>query len=64
MTAMLRSILVSAVFEKMTEISIAKSDNSAAVTLMSTDVGVIEIHSLRLLIRIGRCNHTSGQTST
>ena len=35
---MLRGILVSAVYAKTTEISITALDNSAAVTLMSTDV--------------------------
>lgn len=35
---MLRGILVSAIYTKTTEISITALDNSAAVTLMSTDV--------------------------
>jgi ATP-binding cassette subfamily C (CFTR/MRP) protein 1 len=35
---MVRGALVNAVFRKTTEISITSLDNSAAVTLMSTDV--------------------------
>lgn len=35
---MLRGVLVSAIFSKSTELSISKSDDSAAVTLMSSDV--------------------------
>jgi ATP-binding cassette, subfamily C (CFTR/MRP), member 1 len=35
---MLRGILVAAIFSKTTELSITKSDDRAAVTLMSTDV--------------------------
>ncbi|KAH7145722.1 P-loop containing nucleoside triphosphate hydrolase protein [Dactylonectria estremocensis] len=46
---MLRGVLVSAIFSKATETSIAAADDSAAVTLMSSDVEVIvravkEIH--------------------
>ncbi|KAF5005603.1 hypothetical protein FDECE_7964 [Fusarium decemcellulare] len=46
---MLRGVLVSAVFSKATEMSITETDDSAAVTLMSSDVDVIvrairEIH--------------------
>ncbi|KAJ3526432.1 hypothetical protein NM208_g11192 [Fusarium decemcellulare] len=46
---MLRGVLVSAVFSKATEMSITATDDSAAVTLMSSDVDVIvrairEIH--------------------
>ncbi|KAM0524595.1 hypothetical protein ACHAPE_000693 [Trichoderma viride] len=46
---MLRGILVSAVFSKVTEVSVAAVDDSAALTLMSSDVDVIgramrEIH--------------------
>jgi hypothetical protein len=37
---MLRGTLVTAVFSKATEVSIAASDNAAAITLMSTDVSV------------------------
>ncbi|TQN69569.1 ABC transporter gloK [Colletotrichum shisoi] len=39
--AMLRGILVTAVYSKTTELRVAPGDNSAAVTLMSTDVDVI-----------------------
>lgn len=35
---MLRGILVSAVFSKVTEVSVAAVDDSAALTLMSSDV--------------------------
>jgi hypothetical protein len=35
---MLRGILVSAIYAKTTEISVTALDDSAAVTLMSTDV--------------------------
>ncbi|CAM1511520.1 Fc.00g090330.m01.CDS01 [Cosmosporella sp. VM-42] len=38
---MLRGALVAAIFSKATEMSITKSDDSAAVTLMSSDVEVI-----------------------
>jgi ATP-binding cassette, subfamily C (CFTR/MRP), member 1 len=38
MLAMLRGMLMSAIFAKSTEISITATDNDAAVTLMSTDV--------------------------
>ncbi|KAL9569400.1 hypothetical protein ACKAV7_006455 [Fusarium commune] len=46
---LLRGVLVSAVFSKATDLSITTTDDSAAVTLMSSDVGVIvravrEIH--------------------
>ncbi|KAL0933172.1 ABC multidrug transporter [Colletotrichum truncatum] len=46
---MLRGILVAAIYSKTTELSVAPGDDSAAVTLMSTDVEVIvrawrEIH--------------------
>ncbi|KAF7539141.1 hypothetical protein G7Z17_g12477 [Cylindrodendrum hubeiense] len=46
---MLRGVLVSAIFSKATEISLTATDDSAAVTLMSSDVEVIvraikEIH--------------------
>ncbi|KAF9870342.1 ABC transporter [Colletotrichum karsti] len=48
-TAMLRGILVAAVYSKTTELRVAPGDDSAAVTLMSTDVEAIvrawrEIH--------------------
>jgi ATP-binding cassette, subfamily C (CFTR/MRP), member 1 len=48
---MLRSTLVTAIFTKTTEISITALDNSAAVTLMSTDVdrivlGLRKVHEL------------------
>lgn len=48
---MLRGSLVTAVFRKTTEISITALDNSAAVTLMSTDVdrvvrGLQQFHEL------------------
>ena len=48
---MIRGILVSAIFSKTTEIDITVLDNSAAVTLMSTDVdrivlGLREVHDL------------------
>jgi ATP-binding cassette subfamily C (CFTR/MRP) protein 1 len=36
--AILRGTLVSAIYKKATEISIADLDNKAAVTLMSTDM--------------------------
>lgn len=36
---MLRGLLVAAIFRKATKISITVTDNAAAVTLMSTDVG-------------------------
>ncbi|KAM0506276.1 hypothetical protein ACHAP8_001310 [Fusarium lateritium] len=48
---LLRGVLVSAVFSKVTELSTTATDNSAAVTLMSSDVDVIvrairEVHEL------------------
>lgn len=48
---MLRGVLVTAIFNKTTEISITALDNSAAVTLMSTDVerivrGLREVNEL------------------
>jgi ATP-binding cassette, subfamily C (CFTR/MRP), member 1 len=48
---MLRALLVTAIFNKTTEISITALDNSAAVTLMSTDVeriarGLREVHDI------------------
>jgi ATP-binding cassette subfamily C (CFTR/MRP) protein 1 len=48
---MLRGVLVSAIYEKVTEISITSLDNAAAVTLMSTDVeriitGFVVTHEL------------------
>ncbi|KAJ0161488.1 ABC transporter C family member 8, partial [Colletotrichum tanaceti] len=39
--AMLRGILVTAVYSKTTELRVAPGDNSAAVTLMSTDIDAI-----------------------
>jgi len=39
---MVRGALVTAIYQKTTEISIIALDNSAAVTLMSTDVERIE----------------------
>ncbi|RFU74209.1 hypothetical protein TARUN_8040 [Trichoderma arundinaceum] len=56
---MLRGVLVSAVFSKVTEVSIVAVDDSAALTLMSSDVDVIgramrEIHEFWAnLIQIG-----------
>jgi len=56
---MLRGTLVSAIFSKSTEISITALDNSAAVTLMSTDVdrivrGIRDAHQLwATVIQIG-----------
>ncbi|KAH8681362.1 multidrug resistance-like protein [Xylariales sp. PMI_506] len=41
MATMLRGLLITAIYQKTTEISIASTDNSAAVTLMSTDVDTI-----------------------
>jgi ATP-binding cassette subfamily C (CFTR/MRP) protein 1 len=38
MATMLRTLLVAAIFKKTTDISITATDNSASVTLMSTDV--------------------------
>ncbi|KAK9776692.1 putative P-loop containing nucleoside triphosphate hydrolase protein [Seiridium cardinale] len=51
MATMLRGLLITAVFRKTTEINIAASDNSASVTLMSTDVDTIvramrQVHDL------------------
>ncbi|KAK6081032.1 ABC multidrug transporter [Seiridium cupressi] len=51
MATMLRGLLITAVFRKTTEINITASDNSASVTLMSTDVDTIvravrQVHDL------------------
>ena len=40
---MVRGSLVSAIYHKTTDISITALDNSAAVTLMSTDIDRIEL---------------------
>jgi ATP-binding cassette, subfamily C (CFTR/MRP), member 1 len=40
---MIRGSLVSSIYHKTTEISITALDNSAAVTLMSTDIERIEL---------------------
>ncbi|EFQ30925.1 ABC transporter [Colletotrichum graminicola] len=50
--SMLRSVLVAAIYSKTTELRVAPGDDSAAVTLMSTDVEAIirawrEVHEFR-----------------
>lgn len=40
---MLRGVLVSAVFSKVTEVSVVAVDDSAALTLMSSDVSLIHL---------------------
>ncbi|KAH8195785.1 hypothetical protein TruAng_010059 [Truncatella angustata] len=48
MATMLRGLLIAVIFKHTTEISIAASDNSASVTLMSTDVDTI-VRAIRQL---------------
>jgi hypothetical protein len=48
---MLRGILVSAVFSKVTEVSVVAVDDSAALTLMSSDVSRLQLLTTFLFLR-------------
>lgn len=59
---MLRGILVSAIFARSTDLSTTAVDNSAAVTLMSTDVSIMALSVLRIMtLTISRSTQSSAR---